>query len=187
MATETSVDRDGVRERMTGVDSASPSLLLVGTTKVEVDVASTCIEVWVETVVELEASNAVTMLDVIVENAVLLDSSTNDVVRATSVGVRAIEGWLSDENNVSEASTVVSEVLLEIEPSLDVGTMELVKMTDDENVSPAIDVTIAVVSKAVVGSGIIEVGACSEENTNVNELEIVGTISEDTSTASDDI
>lgn len=44
MAIETSVDRDGVRERMTDVDSASSPLLLVGLPKVGVGVACICKE-----------------------------------------------------------------------------------------------------------------------------------------------
>ena len=124
--------------------------------------------------IELVASVAVTTLDVIVENIVLLDSSTKDVVKASSVGVIAVEDWLSEENNVSEESTVVSEVLLDIEPSLGVGiiSVELVKditMTDDENMSPVIDVNTEVVPGAVVGAGVMEVAACSEVGWTVRE------------------
>lgn len=124
--------------------------------------------------VELVASITVTTVDVIVENIVLLDSSTKDVVKASSVGVRAVEDWLSEENNVSEESTVVSEVLLDIEPSLGVGiiSVELVKdikMTDDENVSPVIDVNTEVVPRAAVGAGVMEVEACSEVDWTVRE------------------
>ena len=44
MTIEASVDRDGVRDRMTDVDSTSSALLLVGSAKVEVGVACVCNE-----------------------------------------------------------------------------------------------------------------------------------------------
>lgn len=113
------------------------------------------------------ASVVVTTLDVIVEDIVLLDSSTKDVVRAPSVGDGANEDWLSEENTVSEGSTVVSEVLLDIEPSLGVGTISVelvkdIKTIDDENVSPTTDVNIEVVPWSVVGEGVMGVETCSE-------------------------
>ena len=120
-----------------------------------------------ETIAELVASVVVMTLDVIVEDIVLLDSSTKDVVRAPSVGVGANEDWLSKENTVSEGSTVVSEVLLDIEPSLGVGTISVelvkdIKTIDDENVSPTTDVNIEVVPWSVVGEGVMGVETCSE-------------------------